>query len=492
MSKKVAIIGTGFSSLSAAIHLAFHGYEVNVYEKHNQPGGRARQFEAEGFVFDMGPSWYWMPDVFEKFFAEYGHQPSDYYTMKRLDPAFRMYFGKNDFIDVPDKQEDIYALFEKLEEGSAAQLKKFMEGAAYKYEVGVHDLVHKPSLSLMEFMDLKLAKGAIKLELFKDFRSHVQKYFKNERLRTLMEFPVLFLGATPQNTPALYSLMNYAGLFLGTFYPEGGFYAVIKGMEKLAKDLGVQFNYNANISNIEVNEDKAVGMNSSAGAITFDGLISGADYNHTEQQLLPKSHRNYSNKYWENRTMAPSSLLFYLGINKKVPSIKHHNLFFDQDFDKHAIEIYEQPNWPTAPLFYICCPSKSEDGVAPKDGENIFILMPLAPGIEDNEELREEYFNRILDRFENITGESIRENIVYKKSYCVNDFIEDYNAFKGNAYGLANTLKQTAILKPSLRNKKLKNFLYTGQLTVPGPGVPPSLISGQVAAKEMIKYLSKN
>jgi len=492
MSKKVAIIGTGFSSLSAAIHLAHNGYEVNVYEKHDRPGGRARQYSAEGFSFDMGPSWYWMPDVFERFFADYGHQPSDFYSMSRLDPAFRMYFGKDDFIDVPDKQEDIYKLFESIEPGSAAQLEKFMEGAAYKYEVGVHDLVHKPSLSLFEFLDIKLAKGALKLELLNDFRSHVQKYFKNERLRTLMEFPVLFLGATPKNTPALYSLMNYAGLFLGTFYPKGGFFAVIKGMETLAKNLGVHFHYNANVSNIEINADKAVGINTDAGPATFDGIISGADYNYTEQKLLPKKYRNYSEEYWQGRTMAPSSLLFYLGVNKKVPSIKHHNLFFDQDFDAHAVEIYEKPKWPTAPLFYICCPSKSEDGVAPADSENVFILMPLAPGIEDTEALREEYFERILDRFENITGESIRDNIVYKKSYCVNDFVEDYNAFKGNAYGLANTLKQTAILKPSLKNKKLKNMFYTGQLTVPGPGVPPSLISGQVAAKEMIKYLSKN
>jgi len=437
---KTAVIGSGFSGLSAAIHLAHAGNEVHLYEKHDITGGRARQFTAKGFTFDMGPSWYWMPDVFDDFFKTYGHQTSDFYQLTRLDPAFRIYFGK----------------------GSANQLKKFMKGAAYKYKVGVHDLVHKPSISPLEFFDFKLAVGAMRLQLFNSFRKHVNQYFKSERLRKLMEFPVLFLGATPQNTPALYSLMNYAGLMLGTFYPQGGFHKVIHALK------------------------------TSERHSTFKGIISGADYHFTEQHLLEEKYRNYQPDYWEKRTMAPSSLLFYLGIDKKVPSILHHNLFFDEDFDRHAFEIYEKPQWPTKPLFYVCCPSKTDDTVAPETCENLFFLMPLAPGINDEEVMREQYFEYILNRFEEITGETIRENIIYKKSYCLNNFVEDYHAFKGNAYGLANTLKQTAILKPSLKNKKLPNLFYTGQLTVPGPGVPPSLISGQVAAKQLIKYLSKN
>jgi len=489
---KIAVIGAGFAGLSAAIHLAHQGNEVHLFEKHNIAGGRARQFSAKGFTFDMGPSWYWMPDVFDNFFKTYGHQTSDFYQLKRLDPAFRIYFGEDNIMDVPDNEAALYALFEAEEKGSADKLKKFMKGAAYKYKVGVHDLVHKPSVSMFEFFDFKLIAGALRLQLFSSFRKHVKQYFESERLRKLMEFPVLFLGATPQNTPALYSLMNYAGLMLGTFYPQGGFHKVILGMQQLAENLGVYMHFNTSVEQIVTDDKLAVALKTSERHSTFKGVISGADYHFTELHLLEKKYRNYQPDYWEKRTMAPSSLLFYLGIDKKVNSILHHNLFFDEDFDRHAFEIYEQPQWPTKPLFYVCCPSKTDNTVAPANGENLFFLMPLAPGIEDSEALRTEYFNRIINRFERITGESVQDHIIYKKSYCVNNFVEDYHAFKGNAYGLANTLKQTAILKPSLKNKKLPNLFYTGQLTVPGPGVPPSLISGQVAAKQLMKYLNKN
>ena len=489
---KTAVIGAGFSGLSAAIHLAHEGNEVHLYEKHDIGGGRARQFNTKGFTFDMGPSWYWMPDVFDDFFKTYGHQTADFYQLTRLDPAFRIYFGKDNVMDVPDNEDALYHLFEAEEQGSAKKLKKFMKGAAYKYKVGVHDLVHKPSTSIFEFFDLKLMIGAVRLQLFNSFRKHVKQYFKSERLQKLMEFPVLFLGATPQNTPALYSLMNYAGLMLGTFYPQGGFHKVIQGMQQLAETKGVHMHFNTAVEQIVTDDKLAVALKTSKRHSTFKGIISGADYHFTEQHLLEEKHRNYQPDYWEKRTMAPSSLLFYLGIDKKVDSIQHHNLFFDEDFDRHAFEIYEDPQWPTKPLFYVCCPSKTDDTVAPEACENLFFLMPLAPGIQDDETLREEYFQHMMNRFEQITGEAIQDHIIYKKSYGVNNFVEDYHAFKGNAYGLANTLKQTAILKPSIRNKKLPNLFYTGQLTVPGPGVPPSLISGQVAAKELMKYLNKN
>jgi len=317
---KTAVIGAGFSGLSAAIHLAHAGNKVHLYEKHETAGGRARQFTAQGFTFDMGPSWYWMPDVFDDFFKTYGHQTSDFYQLTRLDPAFRIYFGKDDIMDVPDDESALYDLFEAEEKGSSNQLKKFMKGAAYKYKVGVHDLVHRPSVSLLEFFDLKLV----------------------ERLRKLMEFPVLFLGATPKNTPALYSLMNYAGLMLGTYYPHGGFHKVIQGMQQLAKNLGVQMHFNTAVEQIVTDDKLAVELKTSERHSTFKGIISGADYNFTEQHLLEEKFRNYQPDYWEKRTMAPSSLLFYLGIDKKVSSIKHHNLFFDEDFDRHAFEIYER------------------------------------------------------------------------------------------------------------------------------------------------------
>jgi phytoene desaturase len=485
--KKIGVIGSGFSGLSAACHLAKAGYEVTVFEKNNTPGGRARKFEEAGFTFDMGPSWYWMPDVFEKFFAKFGKKTSDYYTLNRLDPSYRIYYSAEDQLDIPAGIDALCKLFDQLEPGSSKNLLKFLEEGKYKYDIGINELVYKPGLSLTEFADSKLISGVFKLHVFQSIATYIRKYFKEEKLIQLLEFPVLFLGATPKNTPALYSLMNYADMALGTWYPEGGMHKIIEGMVQLAEELGVKFEYNSAVQQLELNSIKAKGLIINNQFKPFDFIVAGADYHHVEQTLLPETHRIHTEAYWQNRTMAPSSLIFYLGLNKKVKGLLHHTLFFDQDFGKHSEEIYETPKWPTNPQFYISCPSQTDPSVAPVGHENIFILIPVATALDDTDETRERYFTMVMDRLEQLTNQSIRDHIVYKRSYAHNDFVTDYNAFKGNAYGLANTLRQTANLKPSIINKKINNLFYTGQLTVPGPGVPPSIISGEVVATELIK-----
>jgi phytoene desaturase len=486
--KKVAIIGSGFSSLTAAIDLAAKGFDVVVYEKNDTIGGRARKLEGEGFTFDMGPSWYWMADVFDDFFSKHHKNTSDYFQLSKLDPGFSIYFNKDDKLDVPSSFEELKNTFENIEKGSAVKLEKFMKSAKVKYDIGVKDLVYKPSNSIFEFINLKVLLGLFYLNIFSSFSTYVRRYFKNHKLIQLMEFPILFLGAIPENTPALYSLMNYTGLVDGTFYPKGGFYSVVEGLEKLAIEKGVKFHTEATVSKINIKNSRAYSILVNDKEFFYDAIVAGADYHHVEQELLDEKYRNYSLKYWSSRKLAPSSLLFYLGINKKLKNIDHHTLFFDQDFKLHANEIYEDPKWPTNPLFYMSCSSLTDPKTAPDGMENIVLLIPLAPGIDDSNDIREKYLSLILDRFRILTGNDITENIIFKKSFCVNDFKSDYNAYKGNAYGLANTLRQTAILKPKMRNRKVKNLFYTGQLTVPGPGVPPSVISGQIVAKEINKY----
>ncbi len=481
--KTAGVIGSGFAGLSAACSLAKEGFKVTVFEKNDSLGGRARKFETQGFMFDMGPSWYWMPEVFENFFKHFGKSASDYYDLVRLDPSYNVVFGKDDIVSMPASYEELKQLFESIEPGSSKNLDIFLAEAEYKYKVGMEEFVWKPSLSVFEFADIRLLRSLFKLQMFSSISSQIEKLFQNEKLREILKFPVLFLGATPENTPALYSLMNYADLQLGTWYPMGGMHKIIEGFVSLAEELGVEFQVNEPVKSIEVKGRKATGFTTTKGSYEFDYVIAGADYHHVEQNLLPESFRSYSSGYWENRTMAPSSLLFYLGLNKRIDKLEHHNLFFDRDFDLHAKEIYTEPAWPTDPLFYVSCPSKTDPTVAPKGSENIFLLMPLAPGIEDSEAMREKYFEIMADRMKHVLGQDIRDHIVYKRSFCLSDFVGDYNAFKGNAYGLANTLKQTAILKPRLHHKKISNLYYTGQLTSPGPGMPPSIISGQVVAK---------
>lgn len=487
--KKVIVIGAGFSGLAAATLLAKEGCEVTILEKNDQPGGRARIWQHEGFTFDMGPSWYWMPDVFENYFALFNKKTADYYNLTRLDPGYRVYYGKNDHLDVAADMGKLKALFESIEPGSSKALDEFLTQAEYKYRVGMGEYVYKPSHSITEYMDFSLLKKSLGIQLLTSMSKHVRKYFKNPKLIKLLEFPVLFLGATPQNTPAMYSMMNYADLVLGTWYPQGGMHQIVKAMVNLAESYHVDIKLNTEVTGIDVQNGKATQVNTTTGSFTADMIISGADYEHTDQQLIPRENRNYTPQYWDSRTMSPSSLLYYVGVNKRVEGIEHHNLFFDEDFELHAREIYTEPKWPTKPLFYVSCASKTDNTVASEGHENLFFLMPLAPGLHDDETLREKYFDLMLSRFEAITGQSIRPNIVVKRSYAMNDFKADYHSFKGNAYGLANTLGQTAFLKPAMRAKKISNMLYTGQLTVPGPGVPPALISGQVVAAEALKML---
>jgi len=486
---KVAVIGSGFSGLSAACFVAKQGHEVTVFEKNSIIGGRSRFYEEQGFMFDMGPSWYWMPDVFEKFFKQFNKTPSDYYKLVQLDPGFQLFFSEAEALQVPAKLEDIYQVFENIEKGSAAKLKKFLAEGELKYKVGMEQLVYKPALSWMEFANYDVISGALKSHIFKSIQTYVRSFFKDERLIALMEFPVLFLGAMPKQIPALYSLMNYAALTKGTWYPMDGMYQVVSGIEKMAIELGVSFKTNCTVEKINITEGKAKSITTSLGEFKTDVVIASADYNHVEQKLINVEYRNYSEKYWEEKIFAPSCLIYYVGVNKKIKKLIHHNLFFDTNFDKHAKEIYKSPQWPENPLFYVCCPSKTDATVAPAGMDNLFILVPIAPGLKDTPEMREYYFAAIINRIEQKCNDTFLTNIIYKKTYCVNDFVVDYNAYKGNAYGLANTLKQTAVLKPSVRNKKVKNLFYAGQLTVPGPGVPPALISGEIAAMQMSNYL---
>ncbi len=487
MSKKIAVIGSGFAGLSAASSLAQAGYSVTVFEKNETPGGRARKFSAGGFTFDMGPSWYWMPDVFEQYFAKFGKKVSDYYDLVRLDPSYRVFFADGQPSDIPANLDELFHWFDTLEPGSSKQLKKFLEEAAYKYDVGINDLVYKPGRSLTEFLDARLITGVFKLHVFKSISSYIRKYFKHPKLIQLLEFPVLFLGAMPSKTPALYSLMNYADIALGTWYPKGGMNEIVQGMYTLAVELGVEFKFNSPVQEINMNATKAKGLVVNGEMQAFDFIVGGADYHHVEQKLLPEKFRKYDESYWDKRDMAPGSLIFYLGVNKKLDHLLHHNLFFDESFEVHAREIYENPKWPSKPLFYTCCTTKTDPSGAPEGMENVFVLIPTAPDLKDDDNTREKYYDIVMDRMERLTGQKIKDHVVYKRSYAHNDFIGDYNAYKGNAYGLANTLRQTALLKPSMQNKKVKNLFYTGQLTVPGPGVPPSLISGQVVANEIMK-----
>ncbi|MFN3969164.1 phytoene desaturase family protein [Flavobacterium sp.] len=486
MKKEIKIIGSGFSSLAAACYLAQQGHSATVYEKNSTIGGRARQLKKDGFTFDIGPTWYWMPDVFERFFADFGKKTADYYELIKLSPAYQVYFGINEFVTIADNLPEIIDTFESIEKGSGQKLAAFMKEAQSNYDIAIKDLVYRPGVSPLELVTLETAQKVN--QFFGNISKDIRRRFTNTKLIQILEFPVLFLGAKPSDTPSFYSFMNFADFGLGTWHPKNGMYSVILAMEKLAQELGVVIHTNANIEKIIVENGSATAIVVNGTIIKGDVILSGADYHHSET-LLDEKYRAYSEKYWDKRTFAPSSLLFYVGFDKKIANTEHHSLFFDVDFDVHAAAIYDNPKWPDEPLFYASFPSKTDENAAPLGQEAGIFLIPLAPGLKDTPELRNLYFEKIITRFEQLTQQSVKNNVIFRESFCVNDFIKDYNSYKGNAYGLANTLLQTAFLRPKLKSKKVKNLYFTGQLTVPGPGVPPSLISGKLVAELIAKNL---
>jgi phytoene desaturase len=486
MPKKIVIIGSGFSSLSAACYLAKEGYEVLLFEKNATVGGRARQMSRDGFIFDMGPSWYWMPDIFERFFADFGKKPSDYYHLYPLDPAYKIFFP-NDTVTVPRGIAAICDEFERIEPGSSPALQGFMKHARENYKIAMNNIVYRPGLSPMELIS---PSTVLKFNQFlKTVKGEVRRRFKNPKLIAILEFPVLFLGAKPADTPAFYSFMNYADFGLGTWHPRGGMYQVVEGMKKLAESLGVRIATDSPVEKIEVIAGTVKGIQYNGQKLGCDIVVSGADYHHSESLLDPE-FRQYSDKYWSERVFAPSCLLFYVGFKARLKQVKHHNLFFDTDFEQHASQIYDLPQWPAKPLFYANFPSVTDRSMAPEGCESGFFLIPIAPGLDDTPELRQKYFDHIMERFAHHTGNNALSDILFRESFCIRDFKESYNAYKGNAYGMANTLRQTAFLRPGLKSKKVKNLYFTGQLTVPGPGVPPALISGKLVSDLVIKQIN--
>jgi phytoene desaturase len=504
--KKVVVLGAGFAGLSAACHLAKGGVQVTVVERHEGPGGRARRWDTEGFRFDMGPSWYWMPDVFERFFRQFGREVDELYSLKRIDPSYRIVWPEGDAWDLPAGLESLRTFFEAQSPGAGASFDGFIAETRHIYETAMAGPLFRPSLSLTEYADPRLLAEVWRLRLLRPMSSYARSFFPDPRLARLVEWPVLFLGAPAERTSALYSLMSYADLALGTWWPMGGMFRIVEGMHDLATELGVTFRFGERGEEILVADGvggpgagqgrggrrgsnrHVTGLRTDAGVIAADAVLASADYHHVEQTLLknPKD-RQYAPRYWAGRTMSPSSLLFYLGVEGELGELPHHALFFDRDLDAHMDAVYGKARWPEAPLFYVSNPSVTDPSLAPAGHSNVFILVPLAPGLSDSDQERDRIFHQVMDRLEAHVGQTVRDRVRVHRSFAMRDFETEYGAFQGNAYGMANTLSQTGPFRPKLRSTKVQGLYFAGQLTVPGPGMPPSLISGELAAQVLLR-----
>lgn len=485
--KTAIVIGAGFGGLSAAALLAKQGYKVTVLEKNEGVGGRGSILKESGYEFDMGPSWYLMPDIFEDFFAIFNKKPSDYYDLQRLDPSYRVFTGGKSFLDISADLETNKKLFDTLEPDGGSKLQTYLNDAKFKYEISKAEFLYKSYNHIWDFINWRLIKDGSKLNIFENLSKFVSKHFESETVRKIIQYTAVFLGVNPAKTPSVYSLMTHIDFNLGVWYPIGGIYAVAKAIESLGSELGVEYKFNTPVEKLVVENGNIVSVVTNNEQFIADIIIANADYPFVETQLLPKEYQSYEESYWEKAGIAPSALIFYIGLDKKLDGLTHHNLFLQHDWKSHADKVFDDPSWPKDPSYYVSCPSKTDPTVAPPDKDLLFILIPVASGIEDTQEIRDKYYDWIITDIENTIGQSIKDHIVYKKDFAHKDFSSRYNAYKGNALGLGHTLRQTAYFRPKQKSKKVKNLYFTGQYTIPGVGVPMTLISSIVLNNELEK-----
>jgi phytoene desaturase len=483
------VIGAGFGGLAAAALLARDGIEVTVLEKNDQAGGRARVLEAEGFTFDMGPSWYLMPDVFERFFAEFGKTPDDFYKLIRIDPSYRIFFHDGTMSDVSASLDRNIDLFDRFEPDGGAKLGKYLEKAKEHYELAMNELIYRDYRSLLDLISGKLLLAGLRMPLFGNIESFVSGVFQSEKAKRILEYSIGFIGGSPRNTPALYYIMNHVDFNLGVWYPHGGIGRVAAAIHDLAAANGASFEFNLPVTKINTKHGQVESVETDRGTYPADVVVVNADYPYTELTLLDESDRSYDERYWESRVIAPSAFVVYLGLDRKIANLEHHNLFLDKDWDKgfEALFPKKQAAWPANPSYYVNVTSKTDDTVAPPGGETLFILVPLAAGLQDTPTLRDQCYEQIVSHLEGIIGEKIRGHEVVKRFFSVNDFRHDYNAYKGTALGLTHTLRQTALFRPSHVSKKVRNLYYTGHYTHPGIGMPMALISSQILSNIITK-----
>lgn len=485
MSKKAVIIGAGFAGLSQAALMAHRGYEVTVLEKNETTGGRAREWKSDGFTFDMGPSWYLMPEVFDELFKLVGKRREDYFELKQLSTYYKVFFEDADAVTIDNNLERTKQIFDSFEPMGGKRLEQYLEQAKYKYDVAMKEFLYKEYRSIFQFLNWRMMTEGLKLHIFTGMNAFVERFFKDRRAKQILEYAMVFLGTSPEDAPALYSIMSHVDLNLGVYYPEGGLAGAAKGFRRLAEDLGARVVTKKEVTGYEFDGNRVSAVLCGEERFEAEVVVNSADYHHADQELLPPEKSRYTPRYWKKRTVAPSMFILYMGINRRLKGFEHHNLYFAKDWDRHFDQIFKNPAWPENPCFYLSCNSKTDSTSAPDGGENVFILVPVAPGLVDTDAVRETYAETILNHIEEVSGEDLHSDVTVKRIYSHRDFIEDYHAFRGTALGLAHTLFQTAIFRPSHRSKRLKNLYYTGQFTHPGVGVPMTLISSQVVADEI-------
>lgn len=490
MPRTAVIIGAGFGGLALANLLAKSGVAVKIYEQHNQPGGRAGQLKKDGFTFDTGPSWYLMPEIFEHYFDLLGEKPQDHYELTRLDPGYNVTFADGSSVKIHgDKRKD-GKTFDTVHPGSDKILQRYLDQSEEIYRLAVKEFLYNNFASAQQILPKNMIRHIPRLIMLagRTMDSYLRGYFKNEKLRQILEYPAVFLGASPFKAPALYSLMSYLDFRQGVFYPQGGMYKLVTALTSIGQKLGVEYHYSKAVKAILYDDRKATGIELVDGTKVFaDIVVSNADLHFSETKLLPSGLQTYPEKYWRKREAGPSAILLFLGVKGKLPNMEHHNLFFTQDWQGSFDQIFDKKSWPEHASMYACRPSKTDTTVAPKGHENLFVLVPGPAVAELSQEELQSLADRYIDQLAMMIGVAdLRKRIVTKQIFGPRDFAAEFNAWQGTALGLSHTLRQSAMFRPKNVSSKLHNLYYVGGTTVPGIGLPMCLIGAELVYKRII------
>ncbi len=485
--KRATIIGAGIGGLATAALLSKEGFETIVIEKRDDCGGRASRWECGGFRFDMGPSWYLMPDIVERFFGLFGRSSSDFYKLIRLDPSYKIFFGAGDCLEISSDLKKNLELFESLEPGSSEAFLEYLQQAKAKYEIAVTHFLYKEIRGIGDFLNKNIMDAGKDLHIFDNLSRYTRRFFSSDKLRKVLEYSMVFLGGAPSNTPALYSMLAHVDFNLGVWYPEGGMWSLVQALESLARECGATIIRKCEATKIEVRNGCVFSVTAGDDAFPADVIVANADYPFVETRLLERQWQSYPERYWQKRILAPSAVIMYLGINKKLPNLEHHSLSFEHDWAEHFDSIFKKKAWPEKPSLYFCCPTKTDASVAPPNCENLVTLVPVAPGLEDNDEARENICRMTFQSLERLTGVDVEKSAIVKRVFSHRDYKSEYNAREGTALGLSHTLMQSAMFRPKIASKKVKGLYYVGQYTHPGIGVPMALISATVATGKIIR-----
>jgi len=511
MPKSVVVVGGGIGGIATAGLLARDGYDVTLLEAHARLGGRAGLWEKDGFRFDTGPSWYLMPEVFDHWYRLMGSSVDEHLKLTKLDPGYRVYFepvgaSEAEFVDIRATREDNLAVLEELEPGSRASMEKYLDSARETYRIAKEYFLYTSFQDLRPLFVGEVLKrtGTLISLLTTPIMTFAKRYTKNPKIQQILGYPAVFLGSSPYLAPSMFHLMSHLDLEDGVLYADGGFTSVIDSMTEVIKANGVTVVTSARVQKIltqtSSKKARATGVEYVDGTGTTvvhqaDMVVSTTDLHHSETQLLPQELQTYPQSWWDKKTVGPSAVLLYLGVRGDVPELMHHTLFFTKDWEDNFSKIFQDPPVvPNPASLYVCKPSATDDGVAPKGHTNLFVLVPMPADVSlgrggldgKGDPVVEEIADCSIAQIAAWSGvHDLADRIVLRRSVGPADFQGDLNAWKGTALGPAHTLGQSALFRAGNVSKKVEGLYFAGSSTIPGIGLPMCLISAEVLIKRV-------